>query len=67
MANCDQCDDRDINNLCGAHISLENPADVTVKMAFVLEVELARDISSYGAKMEEKRAADRPWRAPSGG
>lgn len=41
--------------------SLESPADVTVKMAFVLEVGLTRDISRYRAKLGGKSAAGRGW------
>lgn len=41
--------------------SLGSPADVTVKMAFVLEVGLTRDISHYRAKLGGKSAVGRGW------
>lgn len=41
--------------------SPESPADVTVKMAFVLEVGLTRDVSHYRAKLGGKSAAGRGW------
>lgn len=41
--------------------SLGSPADVTVKMAFVLEVGLTRDISRYRAKLGGKSTAGRGW------
>lgn len=41
--------------------SLGSPADVTVKMASVLEVGLTRDISRYRAKLGGKSTAGRGW------
>lgn len=48
------------------HRGLETPTDVTVKMAFGLEVEMGLGTLAVRVKMGEKRAANRGWHQTGG-